>query len=384
MNTDHGIANIRKMPWKWTTALAAAWIGGVGLGILGGHPLALILILGAAIGTMVARYRKPSVVAGHVRTNESHLILGETKIPWSQISRVDTKADDQPTAVVRGSLGHAMHELRFPTIDACRAFARSLRLQGISGSTITNGFARWVRVPVTTVLIGGLLALRFGADRILRGPFTPSLAIPLLLGLSIALLACLLGRTSIELGQDGIRINEWQRRRFIPFDQIAEVGAVSDALRIVTTRGEAIRFAAASATTWKGAGERAIELEQSIRRAMTRFRETHSPQALTLSAPSEHAGEWKARVKAHDERYRTSSETPDQLSALLEHPAALPTARVAAAVKLAKEGGEEAKAKIRIAAAETASPRLRVALEKAANGDMDAALDEAIEAERAT
>ncbi len=204
------------------------------------------------------------------------------------------------------------------------------------------------------------------------------------LALLVVLLACVLGRTSLEIGSDGVRLNEWMRSRFIPFNDISSVSAVKDALQITTTSGEVIRFSAVSALKWKGQDALALSLSENVLRAKRRFDATSDPLPTDLLAPHEFTDQWKERIKGNAEHYRSGSETDDRLRDVLGHPAALPTARVAAAVKLAKEGGDDAKTRIRLAAAETASPKLRIALEKAANGDIDAALDEAIEAERAT
>lgn len=103
-----------------------------------------------------------------------------------------------------------------------------------------------------------------------------------------------------------------------------------------------------------------------------------------LARSGRSGAEWLAALRSLSANapgaYRAVTIDVDRLWRLLEHPRALPSSRVAAAVVLGASSDAPARRKLRVAARAMVDPRLKRAVERAADAHDDEALIEALEA----
>jgi len=177
----------------------------------------------------------------------------------------------------------------------------------------------------------------------------------------------------VTVGSDGVRITRpFGKEVFIAYGDVARAEACTYWLRpsilIALRSGVTLQLA------WQNRGlrDRTVERDELVRRLDAEARAPRaSPPAAALFARSGPVGDWIRRVRSlpRDASYR--GVTPDMLWALVESPAAEPTARAGAAAALAESLDDEGRVRLRVAAEACAEPRLRVALEAAADDDDD-------------
>lgn len=340
---------------------------------LGLLSLTFIALLAGGWGFVTGNKRKP----GDLSIDDNGVVVNNQRLPWNEISHAEIAADEMLVLSLRGRNQRKLRELSLSQQSEMAAVLDALKTRGIAARTGASGYAHWFRYFLAPLV----LFLKAPVVYVHGGYF----------GGVVALYACALGlaaitaRTAIEIGSDGVRLISNRSTRFLSFASIAHVVSDNPSLVFTLADGSTLRFSCAGAIKKEERGTRIDELVQTIELARTRHSQALSVAASELSAPSQNADEWKVRIKTDGgSGYRSASETTEHLREVVEHPAASPSARVAAAIKWARSGDEQAKTRIRFAAAETASPRLRVALEKASAGEEDAALDEALEAEKLT
>jgi hypothetical protein len=96
--------------------------------------------------------------------------------------------------------------------------------------------------------------------------------------------------------------------------------------------------------------------------------------ANRLDRNGRNAEAWRAdlyRLASAKGDYRSVDLTPEELLALVENPAAPAERRVAAAVTLRAKRGDEAGARVRVAARACADEDMQASLEAAAEGEID-------------
>ena len=350
--------------------VGAAFASNTGLVIAG--VLALIGAMFFGLSQLSARKKQPrDVVIG-----DTGITIDQKPFAWREISYAEIAADQMLVLSLRGRDKRNLVELSPAERSQMAAILDALKEHGIAPRTGAAGYAHWFRyfmAPAIVVLKAPYLHIN---------QYIAGIVVLYLCALGIASLAA---RTSIEVGSDGVRLISNSSTRFLSFASIAGVATDDPSLVFTPVDGSTLRFSCAGAIKKEERGARIDELVQTIETARARHSQALNVAASELTAPSQEVQAWKVRIKTDaGSGYRSASETTDHLREVVEHPAASPSARVAAAVKWARSGDEEAKTRIRFAAAETASPRLRIALEKASAGEEDAALDEALEAEKLT
>jgi hypothetical protein len=219
---------------------------------------------------------------------------------------------------------------------------------------------------------------------------------PFMVFLMMPLVFAAMWPSKITVGVDGVLIRWMWRKEFIPMSEIRGVSeAGENALRLHLRSGEE-RIVYTSMRHKQSSANVAINNRDAI---IARIREAHrtyeargeAVDATALVARgTQSRSEWLValeKLARADGGYRQAIVRLEDLLRIIEDPAAPEDARVGAALVVRKSAGEEAKARVRIAAEASASPKLRVALDAAAAGTdetMEAALEDfAPEKERA-
>jgi hypothetical protein len=196
-------------------------------------------------------------------------------------------------------------------------------------------------------------------------------------------LRALAGPGEIVIGADGIIARSGGRARFVAYDRLASVGVEPDRIRLLLVDGQVVPL---RARKLDAAAMEVLDARIEDARAAWRSNDTGAQALAQLDRRGRDPGAWAAALRGVLEPsgdYRRPVLTRDQLTAVLESPAAPAERRLAAAVALQIGDAPEDRARIRVAAGACANPRLRVALAQAADGDVAAALEEAMLAEEA-
>lgn len=241
---------------------------------------------------------------------------------------------------------------RVPLAPSIGALRLLLFLLGVAFAVITLGESS--RHPVADLVLVAVLA-------------GPLLAL-LLPGLLRA------GAPSLVAARDGLRIEEGDSTRFVPYAEIASLEAEGPTLVIRRREKGPVRLSMRDASDAHVRGVRHRIEAMAARR-------DGEPIARVLARGDRPLAEWRASLAALTERgtdFRQPSYGAEDLARVLDDAAATPEVRVGAAVAL-RASDPEGTARIRIAASETADDELRAALEAIADDEpADAVMERAI------
>ncbi len=371
---------------KGTTLLGSVYAVQLGLlGLLSAESgklwlLALPVLFGHLIAFLWEKRRERT--ANTVRIDDHGITFGlKPARALSSIRGVDTDLESERAVRMSDTRG-VVTSLTFESRENAEAFVTRLQTVGLPAALSVR-----FQVRSQTAILVGMVLIVFGlfvALSLVLNKF--GLSLPSGTATAIGLVTIPATRFlshTLRIHADGLELQTIFGTRFVPFSDLGSVTTQGNQVRITTREGK---------TETSLFADKDFDGKYTARKVADRILAAHQEYliyaAISIGPQLERGlregDAWKKIVTAMSPSYREQAYSNDQLAAVVAHRSAAPTARVAAAVKLVKEGGDEAKAKIRIVAAETASPRLRVALEKAANGDMDAALDDAIAAEAST
>ncbi len=188
----------------------------------------------------------------------------------------------------------------------------------------------------------------------------------------------LLGPAHLVIGADGVIVEQRFGRRFVPYKDLASISTASDHVTLHLLDGTKVR-----AKALRLGAEVADVIERRIRDALAlRDQRAAEPAALaTLDRGERNGAAWREALRGlsdKDRGYRQAKLTLEQISAVLEDPAARVDRRIGAAMVLAQSKDPEFKSKIRVAVESSANRKVRVAFEAIARGDLEnAAIEEA-------
>ena len=225
--------------------------------------------------------------------------------------------------------------------------------------------------------------MAFGLGLMMLGLFTG--LVPLaILGPALALLAPILFvPATVHVGTDGILWKSRFRADLFPFERVRSVAPTKRGILIQLTDGKTVNLPMTSRYSLVGYElDEQVALLQRIHEARTRRDLAPTEEATVgwrLDRGERTIADWLASFDAEGAAFRDAAIRLEDLLEVLDDRSRAPAKeRVAAAVLLAKRGGDEEKARIRVAAEAAAAPKLRVALDAIAAGKDAAALEEAI------
>jgi hypothetical protein len=230
------------------------------------------------------------------------------------------------------------------------------------------------------VVLAGIVIT--GAAYSVIGPFSAIVAIIAGFGLERLVVP------TITIGRDGILIEAFLHRRFLPYTRVAALeregrqnmrgqGMVSRGFSVTLDTGESV-FVNTTRERMRDHMFEADHLFEAAKEALELVR-TKEPAADVLARGGRPTKEWLLDLgAAREARYRVAAIPDEELARVLANPSADKTARVGAAICLAR-AGEEARAQVRVAAEDIAEPDVRKAA-LAATGDDEEALAAALEA----
>lgn len=247
---------------------------------------------------------------------------------------------------------------------------RALTMQ-LGGAAIRSAIAVGSLVPATCA--ASMVSLGVGA--LLR---LPSVALGFLIFTLVALCVPLslrvFGPPRVQVGHDGVSVQEGFRSWFVPFDQI--VNASSQGFDVVLVlRDNQVRRIRAIGT---GASRRAALLER-IQAGIMASRQPRdlSARLTVLDRNGRTLDAWKQALHAvvnDRDAYRHTGLTRDEIAAALDDPRAAPDRRIGAAYALSLSDKQQAAGRVRVAVDTIAHEPVRVALERAAEGELDEAV----------
>ncbi|MBI4956390.1 MAG: hypothetical protein HY908_30515 [Myxococcales bacterium] len=253
------------------------------------------------------------------------------------------------------------------------------------------------RLGRTVAVLLGAVVGWFLATAGLSGAFGSSVA-PVLLpaGLVPLLVAFLVYMNlsgALELGQDGVLLDTRDRRRYVPFADLADappyeevtLGKVLIGVELVLATGERIRVPLGENVF--GTDKKVAALSARLRAALAIYREREGGDESAFLRRGERTPDaWLARLRGLGEganaNLRTAPLEAERLWRIVEDPSADAPVRAAAAAALGRELPQEGRARLRIVAEQTAAPKLRIALESVAASDDEALVAALGEVER--
>lgn len=191
---------------------------------------------------------------------------------------------------------------------------------------------------------------------------------------------------SLEIGLDGVLARSRLGRSLLRFEDLRDVVAEHDALRITTNDGTVHRVLTDADDEAMRAAMR-DRLREARAIASSRGGEGSVARAM-LERGTRSMGAWRgelASILTAAKGFRAASVNSDELAGVMDDTSATAEQRIAAAIALGAV--PENRARIRVAAETSVSPKMRVALDALAEGEHDdaifeAALEEAAEAEQ--
>jgi hypothetical protein len=184
------------------------------------------------------------------------------------------------------------------------------------------------------------------------------------------------------IGSDGVLArSRFGADRYVPYDDVATVGADGRTLTVVPRSGAPLTLKCADdarASARPVVGSRS--LARRILQAKAAAREAGSDAPVALVRGTRDVAEWAQALRGLDDRvatYRVAAVPREQLWSALEDVRQPAEIRAAAAAALAPGLADEEKTRLRVAADACASPKLRVAF-KAAEARDDATLAEVL------
>ena len=237
------------------------------------------------------------------------------------------------------------------------------------------------------ILVAGALDLRHAMAAVILLP--PA---------AIFLLGLRLGRSSMTLGSDGLRIAEGRRTLVVPYRSLRAVAVSRTVMNATPAEAAADTHVALLLHGFDGrerrvatTGNRAYveAIGQRIHRAIEHHHENDGRvrPGDRLARGGRPIAEWRAQLEGSHDAFRTLAIPTEQLVDVLEDPYAPADQRVGAALVLRRHartvsgvngGDATVNARIRVAATTTREPALRAALEAAAEEEDDERLGTAV------
>ncbi len=363
--------------------LAAAVATTVTLG-LDGVPLAvsaflfaetaLLFVLGAArLGRVLRDNPTPRVDVVECHADERVLTIGDESIPREQVVSASVIRRENKVLVELGvRRGGILRSVRL-WVDDVAAGERLLVTLGLGVSQRASTFAAGAPLAGRrgALVVLGLAATCFGMMMVAPPAAMPFVALALVLSMFAAV-----APQTVRVGADGLRVSWLQRRRFIPFERIAEVREEvafrERVLTLVLTTGEALQLPLGLASSH--------DHEHTLRSRIEAARRAHAAgevtaaESLLARRPDDDPRTWLERLRVITEvgQHRRGAVLREQLFRILESPVSSPLARAAAAVALGPRSDGAERRRIGDVAQATASEGLRVALAAEVAGDDDA------------
>jgi hypothetical protein len=294
-------------------------------------------------------------------------------------ARVIPQAPGQPTVVQIGRrFDPYPARVALPTLDDARAFVRELGLDPREGVTRFRG-------PMSEGMLTALIVLALVVGCVAWAAFGPFATI---LGAVIPFVLERLVIPTITIGRDGILIERFFRKTFLPWARVVALDRevrtdwggtlmVSRGFQVLLDSGEAW-FIDTTRERMRDHMFQGDHLFDAAREAHALARSGQPRAADVLARGARPMKEWLAQLDGTREaRYRVAAFSDEELTKVLANPSAEKTARVGAAICLAR-AGEDARVQVRVAVEDIAAPDVRAAALAALDGDEEA-LAEALE-----
>ncbi len=371
------------VPYGWVPAAFGAlgiWGAVVGLAVVGRGPGERLLQPGSVSATdgylLVATPRGPSrtVTRAELATGwcEPTKDGVAAVLPLRNGELVLVEQPDEAAArafLVEAGIEHASQAMRI-----------KLRRIGV----LDRAFHAFLLVPLTVFGMPILLSPIVAVSVALASPdpavwvFGVPFSIPL--AFSYALLLWWIGASifplAASIGNDGILLEKWFRKTFVPFSRMSSVTVVGGSpyyqVEVALAEDERLRVPTSGR---EQAEALARQLEAGMRAVRSRDRE-----ALIdgLARGGRTVSAWREAVRdvLSEGAYRARHVGTESLLRIAEDPFAPEDVRVGAVLALGTPQDEEAKKRVWAAAEASASPRVRLALQRAVDGVLvDADLD---------
>lgn len=370
----------------------AAFRGMLNLATAVGAMGVVLALVGGALGQVISRLSSAEVSRFGAITVEPAAIIveraegGPQRFPRRHI----VNGWLEPSGAVHIVFRDATELVLFPAADDARA----------GGEVLLDALGLSARQRVARFSLGGLADRSWPARILLGAASVASFAATLLaLAMTFAALAQphlersyplswlvavaavavrtagarALGKRTILIGTDGVRIRGW-RERFIPLEQIARVDEDDDGATIHLADGPAVRLAHDRDRDELDRGSFVARLEQ------VRLGRSRGAPGEALGAELDQGGrsvdQWLAHLRSlvgSEGAYRRARVDAETLERVVDDGAAPARRRIGAALALSALGDEPAKQRIRLAAEASTDDALREALELAAEGEVDEA-----------
>jgi hypothetical protein len=247
---------------------------------------------------------------------------------------------------------------------------RALTMQ-LGGAAIRSAIAMGAIIPATCVAS----MVSVGLDAVVHMPSAAlGFLIFTLVALCVPLSLRVFGPPRVQVGNDGVSVQEGFRSWFVPFDQI--VSASSQGFDVaLLLRDNQVRRIRAIGT---GASRRAALLERIYAGIMASRQPRDLSSRLTvLDRNGRTLDDWKQGLHAvvnDRDAYRHTGLTRDEIAAALDDPQASPDRRIGAAYALSLADKQQAGARVRVVVDTVAHEPVRIALARAAEGELDEAV----------
>lgn len=364
------------------TALVAFIGGFTAIGAAKHTPLAALLGIMVSVigGIMLYRLAKTPPPAA-VRVDAQGVAIGGVLvIPRADVTDAQfvPVAKDGPHVLVKGKGRSATIVVSGPEEGA--RILRELEMD-VGAHAAEFSVVAPSALPVFAGIVLGLAVMMFG----LFAKMTP-LAV---LGPLLAVLApFLLVPATLRVGTDGVLLKSRLQEKFFPLERIAAVSPTRNGIKLDMIDGTSTSLPIAS-TYSLGPYDKEVQAAMLQRLHEARMRRAGAPASAEatvgwrLGRGERTIAEWLASLAGEGAEgaggFRDAEIRLEDLVEVLDDRAGAPAhERVAAAVLLAKRGGDEERARIRVAAEAVVAPKLRVALDAIADGKDAAALEEAI------
>jgi hypothetical protein len=344
------------------------------LGVAAGLALAIACVWGV-VALVRTRAKKPIVFDERGVEARGKLVVPRADLTTAYVIPGNESA--LPRVVITGKSGVVV-EMDVGSDQEARSVVASLGKDATHQSVDFVGVSRAGSLTGVALLAAMPLALAlFTLGMILQMPALCVVAAVFGLGAPIGLVA-----NTIRIGADGLLVDNRLDSRFVSWQDVASVKPTWRGLSLELENGKSVPVPITS-RFYLSANEK--DQQQAMLERIEEARRAFATRAVSVAATKlERAGrdvsQWLAALAAPDAGgFRDASMRHEDLLAVLESQAS-PTARLGAAVMLARKGDETEKARIRIAAEACAEPKLRVALEAAAALSASSASDEELEA----
>ncbi len=372
-------------------AATYAWVPAL-LGALG--------IWGAVVGLVVVG-RGPGerlLHPGNVSARDGYLMVATPRGPSRTVTRADVAAGwceptkDGVAAVLHLRSGELVL-VEQPDEATARAFlveagiehasqAMRVKLQRIG--VLDRAFHAFLLVPLTVfgmpILLSPIVVVILAFARPDPAIWVFGVPFSILFAFSYALLLWWIGASTFPLaasiGNDGILLEKWFRKTFVPFSRMSSVVVVGGApyhhVEVALAEDERLRVP----TSGREQAEALVrQLEAGMRAVKSRDREALI-DGLARGGRTVRAWREAVRDVLSEGAYRARHVGTESLLRIAEDPSAPEDVRVGAVLALGTPQDEEAKKRVWAAAEASASPRVRLALQRAVDGVLvDADLD---------